>query len=98
MMFATYFEWKIRAGQEDAFEQIWHEGTMLLRAEGSLGSSLFRGDDGRFRALALWPDRCTRDAAFARTADAGVFARMRLCVEATVRHDDMTALNTLWCL
>ncbi len=95
-MLATYFEWRVRAGCEDEFVQIWHEGTMLLRAEGSLGSALFKGDDGRFRALARWPDLATRDLAFARTTDAPAFVRMREIVEATVHSDDLMEVDNLW--
>jgi hypothetical protein len=95
-MFATYFEWKIRAGHEDEFLSIWHEGTTLLLGEGSLGSALFKGDDGRFRALARWPDRATRDAASARVFDAPVFARMRGVVEEAVHCNDMIEVDNLW--
>jgi hypothetical protein len=97
-MFATYFEWTVRPGCEDEFLEIWHQGTLLLRSEGSLGSALFKGEDGHFRAIARWPDRLTRDAAFARTAEADVFVRMRACVESTVHRDDIAEVDNLWLL
>lgn len=95
-MIATFFEWSIPPGREDEFIAIWNEGTTLLREQGSLGSALFRGDNGIFYALARWPDRATRDAAFARTADAPVFVRMRACVTATLRRDDAEEISNLW--
>jgi hypothetical protein len=95
-MIVTFFEWIVGEGRQAEFREIWHEGTELLLREGSLGSALFIGDDGHFRALARWPDRATRDAAFARTADAPVFVRMRDCVEATLRREDADELDNLW--
>ncbi len=93
---ATFFQWVIHPGREAEFEQVWNEGTALLLQEGSLGSTLFRGDDGSFSALARWPDRATRDAAFARTADHAVFARMRDCVSDTLRRDDTDEVSNQW--
>lgn len=95
-MLATFFEWAVRPGREEEFVRAWNEGTALLLEEGSLGSALFRGVDGRFNALARWPDRETRDAAFARTADHPAFATLRDCVSETLRRDDTDEVSNLW--
>ncbi len=96
MMFATFFQWTIHAGQESEFIEIWNEGTCLLLEHGSLGSALFCGKDGRFSALARWPAEATRDAAFDTVRDHPVFARMRECVAETIRWDDTTAVSNMW--
>jgi hypothetical protein len=95
-MIVTLFEWMIPQGRESEFREIWNEGTQLLLREGSLGSALFVGDDGHFRALARWPDRATRDAAFARTKNEPVFVRMRDCIEATLCREDADEIANLW--
>ena len=96
LSFATFFQWTVHSGRDAEFVEIWNEGTALLVAEGSLGSALFRGQDGRFSALARWPDRATRDAGFARVADHEVFVRMRECVSETNRCDDTDEVSNLW--
>lgn len=95
-MFATFFQWTVHAGRDEEFVAIWNEGTALLLGEGSLGSALYRGDDGRFSALARWPDRATRDAAFDRLRDHKVFERMRECVRETDRRDDTDEVSNMW--
>lgn len=95
-MFATFFQWTIHSGREEDFLQIWNEGTALLLQHGSLGSALFKGADGKYSALARWPDRQTRDAAFDTVRDADVFARMRECVAETNRWDDVEQLSNMW--
>lgn len=95
-MFATFFQWTIHTGREDEFVQIWNEGTALLLEQGSLGSALFRGEDGRFSALARWPDRATRDAAFEWLREHSVFAQIRECVAETNRWDDTDEVSNLW--
>jgi hypothetical protein len=96
MSFATFFQWTVLAGREEEFLQIWNEGTLLLLEHGSLGSALFRGEDGRFSALARWPDAATRDAAFERVRDHSVFVRMRECLAETNRWDDTTEISNMW--
>lgn len=96
MTFATFFQWTIHAGREAEFIEIWNEGTALLLAHGSLGSALFRGKDGRFSALARWPDIATRDVAFETVRDNSVFARMRECVAETSRWDDTAEISNMW--
>jgi hypothetical protein len=95
-MFATFFQWTIQEGLEKEFVKIWNEGTALLLDHGSLGSALFRGQDGKFSALARWPDVTTRDAAFDAVRDTPVFVRMRECVAETDRWDDTTEISNMW--
>lgn len=96
MSFATFFQWTIHIGREAEFVEIWNEGTALLLEQGSLGSALFRGADGRFSALARWPDIATRDAAFEQVRDHDVFVRMRECLADTNRWDDTTEVSNMW--
>jgi len=95
-MFATFFQWTIYPGREAEFVEIWNEGTALLLKHGSLGSALFRGQDGRFSALARWPDVATRDVAFDQVRDYSVFVRMRACVAETNRWDDIDEVSNMW--
>ena len=95
-MFAPFFQWTLHPGREQDFVKIWNEGTALLLEHGSLGSALFCGQDGRFSALARWPDVATRDAAFDRVRDHSVFVRMRECVAETMRWDDTTEISNMW--
>ena len=95
-MLATFFDWTIHPGREDEFVSIWGEGTKLLLKEGSLGSALFRAENGRFSALARWPDAVTRDAAFERLRDHKTFARMHECVAETHRRDDAEEISNMW--
>jgi hypothetical protein len=95
-MFATFFQWTIYVGREEDFVRIWNEGTELLLDHGSLGSALFRGQDGKFSALARWPDVATRDLAFDAVRDHSIFVRMRECVAETDRWDDTTEISNMW--
>ena len=96
-MFATFFEWQILDGREAEFEEAWASVTRRLQARGSNGSSLFRTEAGNYCAFALWPDRATRDAAFAMDEilpdDS---AAMRACIGRTIHRMDMDRLANLW--
>lgn len=95
-MFATFFQWTIHTGRESEFVEIWNEGTALLLEQGSLGSALFWGTDGKYSALARWPDITTRDSAFECVRDNDVFVRMRECVAETNRWDDTDEVSNMW--
>ena len=95
-MFATFFEWRIRDGAEEQFEQAWAEATAILKSHGSMGSALFRNDGGHFCAIARWPDRATRDAAFAAADLAASGAAMRGAVADTVHCIDLEEVRNLW--
>ncbi len=64
-MIATFFEWRVKQGQEGTFREAWNRATLYFLERGSNGSSLWRSEAGHFCALALWPDCATREAAFA---------------------------------
>lgn len=95
-MLATFFEWTVHPGREEEFVSTWNDGTNLLLKEGSLGSALFRAENGRFSALARWPDAATRDAAFERLRDHKTFVIMRECVAETHRRDDAQEISNMW--
>jgi hypothetical protein len=94
-VFATLFEWTVQPGREDAFESAWEEATLELRALGSQGSALFRGEGGELIGFARWPDRATRDAAFARSGQKA-FERMSECLAAPTRRVDLDEVRNLW--
>ncbi|MEZ4365951.1 MAG: antibiotic biosynthesis monooxygenase [Kofleriaceae bacterium] len=71
------YRWRLHPGREDAFVEAWAVVTRALRAQGSLGSRLHRGDDGLWYAYAQWPDAATRAATHAFPGDDAAFAAMR---------------------
>lgn len=64
-LLVVLYRWRIRPGCEDGFVSAWSQVTRSLRAAGSLGSRLHRGDDGWWYGYAQWPDAQVRAAAFA---------------------------------
>ena len=64
-MLDTYFEWTIEESREEEFRALWNRATAAYLEQGSLGSSLWKSDSGGLCAFALWPDRDTRDRAYA---------------------------------
>jgi hypothetical protein len=62
---AVIYRWRIAEGAETAFRDRWSKATLELRALGGLGSMLSRNAAGDWVAIALWPSRETRTAAFA---------------------------------
>ena len=95
-MFATFFEWRIRDGAEEQFEQAWADATEILKTHGSMGSALFRNDAGDYCAFARWPNRATRDAAFAAADLTDSGGAMRDAVTDTVHRIDLEQLRNLW--
>ena len=95
-MLATFFQWRIKPGQRAIFEACWTEITRAYRAQGSFGSALFECEDGTLCAFARWPDRATRDEAFAMDLLPEVSARMRDAVGETVQRLDMDTVTDLW--
>lgn len=63
--FVAVYRWRVAPGDEAAFRKAWGETTMALREAGGYGSCLRRTEDGLFVAVAPWPDRQTRESAFA---------------------------------
>lgn len=97
-MIATFFEWKITEGKEAQFREAWAAITKLLHPAGSYGSSLFTNDAGHMCAIALWPDRETRDVAFAPYSDAPTehHAAMREAIAETIHRMDLDCIDDLW--
>jgi hypothetical protein len=95
-MFATYFEWQVEAGREDEFRQLWSAGTAALRGEGSWGSALFQSGPSRFHAFARWPDKATRDTAFACNIRPDIFDPFRQCIEQSIHWIEMDLVEDQW--
>ncbi len=96
MSFATYFEWEVKAGAEEAFVAAWEAATRHLLGHGSNGSALFRTGDGHFAALARWPSRASRDSAFNAAAFPAEAAPMAEAIERTVHRIDLEGERDLW--
>ena len=59
-MFVAVYGWRVHPGKEEQFRAAWRRGTELIAQKyGGLGSRLHRAEDGRFIAVAEWPDRET---------------------------------------
>ena len=95
-MFATYIRWTVKSGRVGEFVALWTEGTKALRLEGSLGSALFAGQDGSYSAFARWPDKDTRDRAFAKRIRPDIFDPFRDCILETISWDDVEMVKDLW--
>ena len=97
-MLATFFEWKIRPGMEDRFRRGWDTITRLLHGEGSFGSALFTNHAGHFCAFAMWPDRETRDRAFAPFLENPTVHHLELreAIEREIQRMDLDCENDLW--
>ncbi|MCG3169546.1 MAG: hypothetical protein CALGDGBN_01066 [Pseudomonadales bacterium] len=59
-MFVAVYCWRVKPGREEQFREAWRTGTRaIVRIYGGLGSRLHRERDGRFVAIAEWPDEAT---------------------------------------
>lgn len=98
LLIATVFEWQVREGHEAQFEASWAAVTRMLHGHGSHGSSLFINEEGHYCAIALWPDRATRDAAFAPfiAKPTDDHARMREAIGKEIRRMDLDCVSDLW--
>lgn len=63
--FAVVYRWRVRAEMEGDFVEAWAAITACLKARGSLGARLHRGQDGTWYSYAQWPSVEARAAAFA---------------------------------
>ena len=95
-MIATFFRWKVRAGEEEQFRAAWNDSTRYYLGQGSNGSSLWRDGDGNFCAFALWPDRETRATAFATDTGRGFLAKIAPLVEEVIGKVDLDELDVHW--
>ena len=64
-MYVVVYWWRVKPGKEAQFREAWRRGTReISRIYGGLGSRLHRAPDGRFVAIAEWPDRDTWQRAY----------------------------------
>lgn len=64
-MYVAVYWWRIKVGMEAQFRDAWRRGTQhIVRIYGGLGSRVHCEDDGRFVAIAEWPDYGTWKRAF----------------------------------
>ena len=63
------YRWRIADEHVEAFRARWTHATRALKPHGGMGSLFARADDGTYYAVALWPDRETRERAFDATED-----------------------------
>jgi heme-degrading monooxygenase HmoA len=57
-MFVAMNNFKIAAGQEDAFEQVWRDRESYLKGvPGFVQFALLRGDEGEFISHSTWESR-----------------------------------------
>lgn len=64
-MFVVIYWWRVHPGKEEQFRNAWARGTVLIgKRYGGLGSRLHQEADGRFVAMAQWPDEATWQAAY----------------------------------
>ena len=56
-MFCVLYEFKVKAGQKEAFREAWRTVTEnVVQEYDSLGARLHESDDGAWIAYAQWPD------------------------------------------
>jgi len=61
-MFVVVYRWRLKPEKVDTFAAAWSCVTSRIRERcGSYGSALFESDDGIHTAIALWPDRDSRE-------------------------------------
>lgn len=64
-MFVAVYWWRVHPGKEEQFRKAWARGTLLIsEIYGGLGSRLHQERDGRFVAVAEWPDEATWQRAY----------------------------------
>ena len=65
-MKAAIYRWRVAPEDEEYFKQRWHDITSdIVRDHGGGGSRLHRAENGEWVAYARWPDKASRDKAFA---------------------------------
>lgn len=69
-MFAVIYNFRVREGQEQQFQESWSKRTEEIKqAYGGLGSRLHQASDGRWIAYAQWPSREAWETAGKRTGE-----------------------------
>jgi heme-degrading monooxygenase HmoA len=99
-MFVAVYRWRLKHGLEEQFREAWHRTTMVAREQcGSLGSALFRAQDGSWVAIARWPDREARTRCFERGAlDTKAHQLMREAILEKFEDLELESSDDLWVL
>jgi heme-degrading monooxygenase HmoA len=98
-VFVAIYRWRLQAGLEQDFIANWERITSLGLAAGSGGSSLFKGSDGRWVAIARWPSREARTSFFAQLkedADPAMHERARLAVLESFPEEELESALDMW--
>ncbi len=94
-MFVVVYRWRLKSGREREFTRSWEALTEAIRRDcGSHGSALFRGNDETHSAIAIWPDRETRERC--SPAIETEFARMTDCIEERFAEERLDMVSNLW--
>ena len=99
-MFVAIYRWRLQAGLEQDFIANWQRITALGLAAGSGGSSLFKGSDGRWVAIARWPSREVRTGFFAQLtredADSAMRERAHQAVLESFPEEELESAVDMW--
>jgi hypothetical protein len=74
MPYRYVFKVKVVPGEEAAFEESWHNGSVPIQmCPGARGTRLHKilGEEGAYLAVAEWEDKAARQAAFVELAKPG---------------------------
>jgi heme-degrading monooxygenase HmoA len=99
-VFVAIYRWRLQAGLEQDFIANWQRITALGLAAGSGGSSLFKGSDGRWVAIARWPSREARTSFFAQLArvdaEPAMHERALQAVVETFPEEELESALDMW--
>ena len=97
-MFRVLYSWKIKSEKEQDFIDAWSENTLFLRENhDSLGSHLFRGNDGKFYGLAQWKTAEDREKAFQNFSElAETRKKMREAIEESFPEVILDSIADFW--
>lgn len=82
-MFIALYEFKIKPGHDQKFQDAWHLGTEgIYQSRGSFGSRLHKSEDGTYIAYAQWPSAAQYDNKAKLPQDViAILDQMRACCE-----------------
>ena len=98
-MFTAIYSFRAKSGKEQQLLDAWASITReFVRTRGSLGSRRHRNKDGKYVAIALWPDRAHWEApssSISPELEAARSAMHEACEEITTEHELDLVLD-LW--
>jgi len=98
-MFAAVYHWRIVPERDAEFRLVWRIRTRKILAHcGSYGSRLWRGDDGTYFSIALWPSRRKWEAPTLLPDDVEDERKFRESVEEYLGTETMESVDDLWAL